>query len=135
MCGRLWPGYWKLSTQESGTCWRSTSHSTVFSTPRRSRAIVVALAVRLGEDVLVEELRLSSIRPAARCSLVPAAGICPLDSEVLPEGLASRSRITASAPFSFAASAAMVPQAPAPITSTSVCVGNVLPSAFSTGID
>ena len=77
---------------------------------------------------------MSSSSPAARCSLVPAAGICPLDSEVLPEGFASRSRITTSAPPSFAASAAMVPHAPAPMTSTWVCVGKVLPSAFSTGI-
>ena len=63
---------------------------------------------------------MSSSSPAARCSLVPAAGICPLESEVLPEGLASRSRITTSAPCSFAASAAIVPQAPAPMTRTCV---------------
>jgi hypothetical protein len=60
----------------------------------------------------------SSFSPAACCSLVPAAGIWPLDSDVLPEGLASRSTMNTSAPFSFAASAAIVPQAPAPMTRT-----------------
>jgi hypothetical protein len=49
---------------------------------------------------------------------VPAAGISPADSAVDPPGTASRSITTASTPASFAANAAQIPAAPAPMISS-----------------
>src|SRR6185503_18289271 len=136
MCLRLWPGYWKSRMHDRGSLWRSYSQSTVFAD---SRAISQAISwshspCALLMMSLARISGVSSSSPASRCSLVPAAGIWPPESEVLPVGLGSRSRISTSAPCSFAASAAIVPQAPAPTIKTCVRVENVLPSAFNTGI-
>ena len=59
-----------------------------------------------------------SSMPSRACSRVPAAGIMPVESEVLPVGFSSRSSTSTSAPPSRAASAAARPQAPAPMTTT-----------------
>ena len=53
------------------------------------------------------------------CTIVPAAGINPEDSEVEPLGVASLSRIIMSSVLSLAASAAVNPHAPAPTIATS----------------
>jgi hypothetical protein len=59
-----------------------------------------------------------STMPSAFWKRVPAAGMRPVESVVLPVGLASRSSTSTSAPPSFAARAAVRPHAPAPMTST-----------------
>src|SRR6185312_5451508 len=65
-----------------------------------------------------------SLTPRARWYRVPAAGIKPEDNAVEPRGTLSRSNTTTSAPASCAASAAIKPHAPAPITATDIGGGN-----------
>ena len=65
-----------------------------------------------------------SSTPTDFWSFVPAAGICPPDSDVLPAGGSSRSITSTPAPRSFAASAAQQPHAPAPITATGTETSN-----------
>src|SRR5688572_26980004 len=62
-----------------------------------------------------------SAAPEARCTAVPAPGMKPDDSAVLPRGVASRSSSTQSMPRPRRNSAAVSPQAPAPTMATGTC--------------
>ena len=58
--------------------------------------------------------------PASRWKRLFAAGTDPVESDELPPGRSSFSMIATDAPASCAAIAAARPQAPAPMTSTSM---------------
>ena len=63
-----------------------------------------------------------SLIPAFFWSFVPAAGIKPALRAVEPDGTESASIISTSWPSSYAESAAIMPQAPAPIINVSICI-------------
>ena len=70
----------------------------------------------------------SSSTPWRACSRVPAAHSAPSDMALLPSQRGSRSATRTSAPLSRAASAAVRPQAPPPITSIATSTSNARPS-------
>ena len=103
---------------------RSASHSRVGPARSATRAVTVGLERPLFFAMMsaVSSAGLSSI-PLSRWKRVPAAGMKPEESAVEPRGTRSRSSISTSAPASRAASEAVRPHAPAPITSTGTQTG------------